>query len=96
MNQKDILGNRNLTLFLKSQPVLRAYLFGSYARNDPAQDSDIDLLVDLDECVDLFQFIAIKQKLEEILNKKVDLISSNGVLENIKPFIDKEKILIYE
>jgi len=46
--------------------------------------------------VDLFQFISIKQHLEKILKKPVDLISTNGISIRLKPSIDKEKILIYE
>ena len=53
-------------------------------------------LVDLDEKVDLFQFISIKLTLEKLLHTKVDLISSNGISPRIIPYIDREKILIYE
>ncbi|OFX32544.1 MAG: hypothetical protein A2X08_03705 [Bacteroidetes bacterium GWA2_32_17] len=58
--------------------------------------SDIDLLVELEKTVDLFQFISIKLTLEKILNKKVDLISSKGIFPYIKLLIEKDKILIYE
>jgi predicted nucleotidyltransferase len=82
--------------YLSTQPVLRAYLFGSYSRKTEVADSDIDILLELEDNVDLFQFIAIKLDLQEILKKEVDLISENGVSPRIRPYIDKEKILIYE
>ena len=92
----DYLYKQGLKNYLDSQPVLKAYLFGSHARGEADDKSDIDILVDLDDSVDLFQFIAIKQHLEEILNKTIDLISTNGISPRLKPSIDKEKILIYE
>jgi len=81
--------------FFKSQPVKRAFIFGSYVRNDYSPDSDIDILVELEKGTDLFKFINIKQQLEKLINKTVDLISSNGLSQRIKPYIDKEKVLIY-
>ena len=82
--------------FFKSQPINKAYLFGSVARGDDRFDSDIDIMVELDKNTDMFQFIGIKLQLEKIFNKTVDLISSNGISPHLKPFIDKDKILIYE
>jgi len=92
----DDLINTGAIEFLSSQPVRKAFLFGSYSRQDENSDSDIDILVDLEKSVDLFQFISIKLNLEKLLNKKVDLISSNGLSPRIQPYIDNEKILIYE
>ncbi len=82
--------------YLKNQPVNKAYLFGSQSRNEAKQDSDIDLLIELEDNVDLFQFISIKLHLEKLLNKKIDLVSANGISPRIKPYIDNDKILIYE
>jgi hypothetical protein len=59
-------------------------------------NSDIDILVELEDSVDLFQFISIKLELEKLLNKPVDLVSINGVSPRIKPYIEKDKVLIYE
>ncbi|MBI4648506.1 MAG: nucleotidyltransferase family protein [Bacteroidia bacterium] len=82
--------------FFRNQPIKRAYIFGSYVRGDNRPDSDIDILVELEKGTDLFIFIRIKQQLEKLINKTVDLISSNGLSPRIRPFIDKEKVLIYE
>lgn len=82
--------------YFKTQPVLKAYLFGSYVRNQAQSESDIDLLVDLDysQIIGL-HFIQMKFDLEKLLNKHVDLVSSNGMSKYIQPIIDKEKIEIY-
>ncbi len=83
--------------FLKDKPVLKAYLFGSYVRGDADEQSDIDILVELDYSKHIgLGFIKIKQELEQKLNKKIDLVSSMAVSKYILPFIDKEKLLIYE
>lgn len=85
-----------LVAFFKTQPIIRAYLFGSYARGDNTPDSDVDVLVELEKETDLFKFIKIKQQLELIINKTVDLISANGLSPRIKSYIDIDKVLIYE
>jgi predicted nucleotidyltransferase len=83
--------------FFAGKPVKKAYLFGSYARNEAEKDSDIDLLVELDHTQPIgMRFFAYQIELEKLLNIKVDLISNDGLSKYIKPLIDKERILIYE
>ena len=83
--------------YLKTRPVLKAYLFGSYVRDEADDQSDIDILVDLDYSQRIgLQFIQMKIDLEKLLNTKVDLVSSNGLSQYIKPRIDEEKQLIYK
>jgi predicted nucleotidyltransferase len=75
---------------------LKAYLFGSYVRNEANEHSDLDLLVELDYSQKIgFQFVQMKFDLEQLLNIKVDLVSSNAISKYIKPIIDSEKTLIY-
>jgi len=82
--------------YFRTRPVLKAYLFGSYVRGEADNQSDIDILVDLDYSQKIgLQFIQMKLDLEQILNNKVDLVSSNGLSKYIKPLIDDEKQLIY-
>ena len=82
--------------YFKTRPVLRAYLFGSYVRGIADNNSDIDILVDLDYTQKIgLQFIQMKLDLEKLLNNKVDLVSSNGISKYIKPLVDVEKKLIY-
>ena len=83
--------------YFETRPVLKAYVFGSYVRNEADYQSDIDILVDLDYSQRIgLQFIQMKIDLEKLLNSKVDLVSSNGLSQYIKPIVDKEKQLIYE
>ena len=82
--------------YLSTRPVLRAYLFGSYARESADNESDIDILVDLDYSQKIgLGFIQMQLDLQKIFNKKVDLVSSNGLSQYLKPIIDQEKKLIY-
>lgn len=96
MQTIDYLMAQGAIEFLKTQPVQKVFLFGSHSRDEATQESDFDFLVVLDDKVDLFQFISLKLDLERILHTKVDLISSNGISPRISPYIELDKILIYE
>ena len=85
-----------ITNFFSNQPVLKAYLFGSYSRGEGNENSDIDLLVELDYSQPVgLEFIQMQIDLQNLLSKKVDLVSARGLSKYIQPFIDKEKKLIY-
>ena len=83
--------------YFTSKPVLKAYLFGSYSRNEANHESDIDILVELDYSKHIgLGFVQMKFDLEERLNKKVDLASADGINRRILPYIESDKQLIYE
>ncbi len=75
----------------------KACLFGSFAREEESADSDIDLLIRLIEYqrITLFDLIDIQQDLEEKTGPQVYLVQEGTELAHIKPYIDKDKILIY-
>ena len=83
--------------FFRNKPVLKAYLFGSYSRDEADDDSDIDILVELDYSQPIgLEFIKMQLELQDLLKRQVDLLSEKAVSKHIQPFIEKEKILIYE
>ena len=83
--------------YFSGQPVIKAYLFGSFSRNEADHNSDVDILVDLDYSKHIgLAFITMQTELQQRLHKKIDLISSKAVSKYIKPFIEKDKVLIYE
>ncbi len=83
--------------FFSGLPVKKAYLFGSYARNNADENSDIDILVELDHSTPIgMQFFTYADELQSLLKKKVDVVSDAGLSKYVKPFIDKDKVLIYE
>lgn len=53
-------------------------VFGSYARNEQQEDSDVDILVEFSAPVGI-EFIDLGNYLERILNLRVDLVSRNGI-----------------
>ena len=82
--------------YLADKPVYKAYLFGSYVRGEAGDDSDVDILVELDYSKRIgLLFVQMKLDLEDLLQKEVDLVSANGVSKYLKPVIDREKELIY-
>ena len=86
-----------LQRYFAGKPVKKAYVFGSYARNEENADSDIDLLVKLDHSQPIgMRFLSYQEELEKLLKMKVDIVSNEGVSKYIRPIIEKEKILIYE
>jgi len=88
---------QSIRKFFSDKPVVRAYLFGSYVRGEASDKSDIDILVDLDYSVPIgLEFISMALDLEDMLERKVDLVSSKGISKYIVPFIETEKKLIYE
>ena len=83
---------------LAKQPVVRAWLFGSWSRMEERPDSDIDLLVDFDKeaHVSLLDHSGFMLNLEDVLNKSVDYITNGSLLPFAEKTANKDKYLIYE
>ena len=75
--------------------VKRMYLFGSYARGDSSESSDIDLRVDKGRVKGL-QMAFLRDELEEALHRPVDLLSTAALDESFLASIQKEEKLLYE
>ena len=82
--------------YFKTQPVLKAWLFGSYSRGEQSEDSDVDILIVPDQGVGLFKLSGMHLDLQEILKVRVDLITEKGLLPFARESADRDKILIYE
>jgi len=82
---------------LKSYGVTYAGLFGSRAYGDNKPDSDYDLLVDFapNSGTTLLGVISLKQKLEDILNNKVDIVTRGSISPYLKDSVLKNVIPIY-
>ena len=80
--------------FFKDKDVKKVELFGSFARDEQTQNSDIDLLIDFKG--GLFEFVKLKNSLEEKLNKKVDLVTKDSISPYIWDYVKDDIKVIYE
>ena len=67
-------------------------IFGSVARDQARPDSDIDLLVEFSESVGIFEFLDLKEYLENILKVRVDLATEPALKKQLREQILKEAI----
>lgn len=82
--------------YFVTQPVQRAWLFGSYARGEEREDSDVDILVDFDDHVGLLKHVNIMYGLEDKIGKRVDLVTNGTLLPFAERTANRDKKLIYE
>lgn len=85
--------------YLKTQPIKKMWVFGSFSRGEERPDSDIDLLVQYDRennRVGLFTIIRIQQQLQEMLGRKIDLVEEGTLMPFAVDSANHDKILIYE
>jgi len=90
----------------KILPVLLPYgmksvaVFGSVVREEDTLESDIDILVELKPPSERppigLRWFGLEQELEQILERKVDLVSQAALSPYIQPYVEKEMILLYE
>ena len=83
--------------YFKTQPVLKAWLFGSYARGEETPISDVDILVVLDHSQPIgLKFFGMWNDLEQLLGRSVDLVTEGSLADFARKSVEQDKILIYE
>ena len=89
---------RIIAVYFATQPVLKAWLFGSYARGEQREDSDVDIMVVLDNQahVGLIKLSGMRLDLQDLLSKDVDLVTEKGLLPFARQSAENDKILLYE
>ena len=81
---------------LKRHKVVKAGIFGSYARGKQKNKSDIDLLIEIKEKgISLLDIIRLEQELEKYLKKKIDIVEYREIHPLLKKKILKEEVRIY-
>ena len=73
----------------KKYPIKTLYLFGSYSKNEQTENSDVDIMVELKRPIG-FDFVHLAEELEKILQKRVDVVSSDGIEIKKKKHIEKD------
>lgn len=79
---------------LESYGVLKADLFGSFARSEQTPESDIDLIIDRGPVTGL-KFFALQNELSDALGRKVDLQPLDGASEAFLTQISEDRITLY-
>jgi predicted nucleotidyltransferase len=72
-------------------PIHRLALFGSWARGDAREDSDVDVLVEVDPSIGL-RFVDLGEELERALGRRVDLVSRRAIKPSLWQRIEPELI----
>ncbi len=84
--------------YFASQPIKKAWIFGSCSRGEENEDSDVDILVKYEniDTLSLFTVIEIQLDLEKIFNRPIDLVEDGYLLPFAEKSANLDRILIYE
>lgn len=88
-SQKEIIVNTTARIKPKMIGV-----FGSYARNEEHENSDLDILIDFDSRVDLLELIGLEMELSKFLGMPVDLVTKRSIHSDIYPYIENDLVRI--
>lgn len=89
----------NIRQYFSTQPVRKAWLFGSYSRGEETTQSDVDILVEFDRSgkpVTLLTYARMWRELEERLGRSVDLVEDGTLKTYAVESANQDKLLIYE
>lgn len=81
---------------LKRQGVTKAALFGSVVRGELRKSSDVDVLIQFKRGKSLLDLVSVKLALEELLKRKVDVVTYNSLHPLLRERILKEQKILYE
>jgi uncharacterized protein len=79
---------------LRKNGVVKAGIFGSYARGEAKKKSDIDMLIKFKGKKSYFDLVGLEQELEQHLGKKVDLLTYKAIHPLIKEYIEHDEVSI--
>lgn len=85
-----------ITPILEKYGVEYAGVFGSVARGEANDDSDVDILVKIFKPVSLLKFFKLNDELEDALGRKVDLVTEGSVNRHVKSYVLSDLKAIYE
>lgn len=85
-----------VTPIARDYGVKRLYLFGSYAKGNANENSDVDLLVEKGKPMSLLRISGMRQQVEDILHISVDLVTTAGIEKEFQECIAGTEILLYE
>jgi predicted nucleotidyltransferase len=95
MSEKILELQKKIYPVLEANDVVKASVFGSFARGENLPESDVDILVELKEPKGLLFLAGLKFELEDAIGRKVDLLTYKSVNPLLKSYIYKDEIKIY-
>ena len=89
---------KKIAEYLKTQPVLKAWLFGCYARGEQTKDSDVEIRVEDDgsEGIGLLKIWGMHINFENLICRKVDIVEDSTLRQWVVESFNNDKYLIYE
>ena len=88
---------KTLREYFKTKPVEKAWVFGSFSRNEEREDSDIDIMVKLSPDARMgLSYFAMICDLEDRLNRSVDMVREGQLLSFAEDSANQDRILVYE
>ncbi len=85
---------RRIIPILKKNDIVKAGIFGSFARGDYKRNSDIDILVKFNGRKSYFDLAALEMQLEKNIGKKIDLVTYDSINPLLKKSIFKDEVRI--
>lgn len=95
ITKEDIINNKQLIEICKNEQITYLGLFGSIAREEATENSDIDLLVRFSGSKSLFKIINLSYQLSDEFGRKVDLLTEQSISPYILDNIRKDLVVIY-
>jgi predicted nucleotidyltransferase len=82
---------------LQKHQVVKAGVFGSFARNEATEESDVDLLIQFnpDLFVGMYAYMGLKFELEDVLKRQVDLVEYEAITPRLRMSILEDEIRFY-
>ena len=92
----DTTVSQTIKEYFKNQPVDKAWVFGSFSRGEERAESDVDIMVSLIPGTRLgLRFFAMNLELEQLLNRRVDLVIEGDLLPFAEESVNRDNVLVY-
>ncbi|HEX3953214.1 MAG TPA: nucleotidyltransferase domain-containing protein [Stellaceae bacterium] len=98
MDKHDVLLNlRRHEAALHARGVVHAALFGSRARGDFRDDSDIDILIEIDStaAIGVYEYVALKDYIAKLFDGPVDVVSRSGLKAHLRSAVTADAIYAF-
>ena len=84
--------------YFEDKPVQWVGIFGSLARNEMSENSDVDIALQFEKNsgTSLFEYVKYKQDLEEMIGRKVDMVTYKYIRPRLKKYVDEDLVIILE